>query len=57
MKTRDIEALQRPRAKPSKIKLDPVDQPVRTARTVVHLYNGTQYHTIDILLKGHCSAD
>jgi len=43
MKTEDTEALGRQRAKPSKIKTDTFNQPVRTARTFVHHYNSTQY--------------
>jgi len=35
MKTEDTEAL----GKQSRSKLDPVDQPVRTARTIVHHYS------------------
>jgi len=43
MKTEDTEALGRQRTKPSKIKPDTVDRPVRTAHTFVHHYNSTHY--------------
>jgi len=39
----DTEAVGRQRAKPSKIKPDTVDRPVRTARIFLHHYNSTQY--------------
>jgi len=50
MKTDNTEVLGRQRAKPSKIKPDPVDLPVRTARTFVHHYNGTQYCSTETVL-------
>ena len=31
-------------------KPDPVDRPVRTARTIVHHYNGTQYCSTETVL-------
>jgi len=31
-------------------KQDPVDRPVRTARTIVHHYNSTQYCSIETVL-------
>ena len=43
MKTEDTEALVR--SKPN-----PVDRPVRTARTIVHHYNGTQYCSTETIL-------
>ena len=41
MKTKDTEALGRQKAKPSRSKPNSVDQPIRTARTIVLHYNGT----------------
>ena len=43
MQTEDTESLGRQRAKPSKIKARHNHRPVRTARTLVHHYNSTQY--------------
>ena len=47
METIDTEVLRRQRAKPNKIKSNPVNQPLRTARTFVRHYNGTQYCSRD----------
>jgi len=43
MKTKDTEALRRQRAKQTRSKPNTVDRPVRTAHTLVHHYNSTQY--------------
>ena len=50
MKTEDTAALGGQRAKPSKIKADTVDQPVRTSRIFVHHYNSTQYWNTETVI-------
>jgi len=40
---RQTEVVGRWRAKPNKIKARSFDKPARSARTIVHHYNGTQY--------------
>jgi len=50
MKTKDIAALEDRQLNQARSNLDPVDQPVRTARTNEHHYSDTQYCSIQTVL-------